>query len=87
MDTEAPNKFSQPFKEMADRIEKNDPKEFAGALLIVPPEGDPIAVMLTDPKQDLDAFWGMCAAKIQIAEKEQMMKAQGSTGGWPGGRR
>lgn len=77
------NNFAEPFIEMAARIEKNDPKEFAGAILIVPPSGTPIAVMMTDPSQDLDAFWSIAVSRAQIAQAEQMASRQQTGGNWP----
>ena len=81
------NKFSEPFVQMAARIERNDPKEFAGSILIVPPEGEPIAVLMTDPTKDLEAFWSMASGKIAAATAQFMAAKQGGPGGWPGGRR
>ncbi len=63
-------KFSAPFKEMAERIERNSASEFAGAILIVPPTGEPIAVMIADPTKDPESFWAVANAKIQIAVAE-----------------
>lgn len=67
-------KFSTPFREMAERIERNPEAEFAGAIVVVPPEGDPITIMLNDPKPDLEAFWGVAAGKIQVATQEFQQK-------------
>lgn len=58
------------FREMADRIEKNDASEFAGAILIVPPSGEPIQVMINDPTQDIEAFWSLAMSRIAIAQAE-----------------
>lgn len=74
------NAFSQAFRDMADRIERNDPAEFAGAVLIVPPDGEPIAVLMTDPKRDVEAFWSMASGKIQVATSELMAVKQGNAG-------
>ena len=74
---------SQLFRAMAERIDKNDQMEFGGAALIVPPGGgEPIAVLLIDPKQDIASFWGAVQAKVAIAVAE-MQDAQNS----PFGRR
>lgn len=64
------NKFAEPFREMAARIERNLLEEFAGAVLIVPPTGEPIALMIADPKADLGQFWGTVMARIQVATME-----------------
>ena len=88
MDTSEPNKFATPFREMADRIERNLPAEFAGAILIVPPEGGkPIEVMIADPTKDPEAFWAMAGAKIQIATEEYRLSKQGGGGFSHMGRR
>ena len=68
---------------MAERIVRNEPKEFGGAALIVPPGGgEAIAILLIDPKQDAASFWGAVQAKVAIAVAE-MQEAQNS----PFGRR
>lgn len=62
---------------MAERIERNAPEEFAGALLVVPPGADePIAILLVNPKQDLAAFWATVASTIQVAAAEFQQKMQ-----------
>ena len=55
------------FRAMAGRIEKNDPAEFAGALLIVPPSGESIEYLALNPKQDAAAFWAAVQSHVQIA--------------------
>ncbi len=81
MDTKTePNKFAKAFREMADRIERNDPAEFAGAILIVPPEGDVIAVLITDPSKDKEAFWALAVSRTQIAHQEIVGQRQGGQG-------
>lgn len=64
------NKFSAPFRAMAHRIERNEFEEFAGAILIVPPDGKPIEVMVADPSKDAESFWAVAISKVQIAEAE-----------------
>lgn len=80
------NKFSSPFKEMADRIERNLKEEFSGALLIVPPNGEPIAVLLTDPKPDMEAFWAMVSGKVQVATTEHFAEKNGGNNAYGRGR-
>jgi hypothetical protein len=56
---------------MAARIERNEASEFAGALLVVPPEGgEMIAILLVDPQRDMAHFWSTVAAKVTIAARE-----------------
>lgn len=66
MDTPG-NKFAIPFRDMAERVERTLESEFAGAMLFVPPTGDPIAIMLTDPSQDKEALFAIAISKLQIA--------------------
>ncbi len=80
------NKFSSPFNEMADRIQRNLQAEFSGAIVIVPPSGEPIAVLLTDPKPDMEAFWAMVSGKVQVATAEHFAEKNGQNNGY-GGRR
>lgn len=77
------NKFAAPFEEMAVRIKRNLPEEFAGAMLIVPPTGDAIAVMIADPKQDKEAFFALCAGKLQVATEELRLEKQCPAVNWP----
>lgn len=62
---------------MADRVERNDPEEFAGCLIVIPPEGrdagvepgEPIELLLIDPAQDLGHFWSMVKNQTRIASE------------------
>lgn len=83
MDINEPNKFAAPFTEMAERITRNDPKEFAGAMLMVAPDGKQIAVMITDPSQDLEGFLAHCMSKLQAHTAELQINKQGAGGSWP----
>ena len=61
------------FRAMADRIERNDPEEFGGAILLVPPpsqEGrdvEPVVILLVDPNQDQRHFWATAKTESEIA--------------------
>jgi hypothetical protein len=71
------NEPSEHFRAMAERIERNAPEEFAGALLVVPPGAEePIAILLVNPKQDLAAFWATVASTIQVAAAEFQQRMQ-----------
>ena len=72
------------FRAMADRIERNDAAEFAGAFLIVGPTGEPIDGLMVGSKADLGAFWGLVKTKVEIevnmlTEKD---RASRTAGGW-----
>jgi hypothetical protein len=71
------------FRAMAERIGRNEPAEFGGAALIMPPGGgEAITILLIDPKRDVASFWGAVQGKVAIAVAE-MQEAQNS----PFGRR
>lgn len=76
------NKFSAAFREMAERIDRGLETEFAGAMLYVPPEGDPIAVVLTDPTRDKEAFLSLCMGKLKTVVDNMQAQAAGQ---YPGG--
>lgn len=81
MSTES--KFAEPFREMAARIERIFESEFSGAILIVPPTGETIAVVIADPKKDLDAFWAVANSKIEIGMAEHKAQKSGGFQGFP----
>lgn len=66
---------------MADRIERNDPEDFAGCMVIVPPEtndgygGDAVEILLIDPARDIANFWSTVTAKVRI-ENDKFVSAQ-----------
>jgi hypothetical protein len=64
--SDAPHQKAQPFLDMAARIGRMDPADFAGALLVVPPgEGaEPVAMLLIDPTPALAHF--MLSAKGRV---------------------
>ena len=67
---------SRPFQAMAERIEHNDARDFAGAFVIMPPDGQPIEYLALNPKQDAAAFWGAVQAHVQrvMAEMEEKQR-------------
>jgi hypothetical protein len=78
---------SQPFSDMAARIEKIDLAEFAGAVVIVPPgEGEPITFLHTDPNPVLAAFWAAVSGRVEIGVAKAQ-EAETSMQPWGSGRR
>ena len=57
------------FRAMAERIEKNDPEVFAGAVVIVPPKdgGEPVEILQLDGKPSPSEFWGLIKYKADAA--------------------
>ena len=67
---------------MADLIDLNTGKPFAGAVCIVPPNGEvPVEILLlTAP--DPAMFWSMVKTKAEIAMQEIANKEQQALQGW-----
>lgn len=61
------NPHAKLFREMADRIEKNDLKDFAGAFLVVPPGDSGSLSGLLVGDADIASFFGMLKTKLDIA--------------------
>lgn len=59
-----------PFDEMSARIAKNDPLDFAGAFVIVTPDGKAKSTLLLDNSQSAAAFWGLLQSTATIALQE-----------------
>jgi hypothetical protein len=71
-----------PFAEMAKRIEHNAAADFAGAIVIVPPTGEAMSVLMLDGGHDRGAFWSMARARIEIVWKQlQDEERRGQLGG------
>ena len=84
----APN-HATPFRTMADKIDLNADNGFAGAFVIVAPNGDVEATLILDGKANDAAFWSIVTTKAQIAiaEAEANQQQQGGGFGFPGGGR
>lgn len=74
------------FTNMAARISRNDPGEFAGAYVIVAPDGSVTSQSFFNPVGDTNAFWGFVSATVETASTEAMQKSEAGFGGM-GGRR
>jgi hypothetical protein len=78
-----PDTPAQICRDMADRIEKTNEAEFAGAAVVVPPGGgEPIALLLVDPKQDLVQFWATVKSRVEIVTTEVAEAARSRQQGW-----
>jgi len=65
-----------PFEDMAKRIAAIDPNEFAGAVVILPPGGEPIAFLTTDPNPDIVQFWASAKSRIEVRAIEAIDAAE-----------
>lgn len=64
------------FTAMAERIARNDPKEFQGAYIIIAPDGKIISHLFVDLEGDENSFWGFVASAVQIASTEAQVRAE-----------
>lgn len=74
------------FREMADRIEKGDPKEFAGACLVIAPDPDGtgfaiIDFLHLDRAPDPAFFLAQVASRVQVKSSEFAEEARSRQGG------
>ena len=60
---------------MAERIRRNAPEDFAGCIVVLPPEvngqvaGEPIEILLIDPKADTGRnFWATAKSEVEIGQ-------------------
>lgn len=68
------------FTAMAERISRNDPKEFAGGYVIVSPQGTVISQAFINPVGDEAAFWGFIGAAVQTAGVEAVQRLEAAQG-------
>ena len=74
------------FADMAARIARIEPTEFAGAVVIVPPDGDPVSFLTTEvPAPDIVQFWATAKTRVEIRLANAMEIAQAAQP-WQGRR-
>ena len=68
---------------MAERIDRNDPDDFAGCILIIPPEGEagvdpgePLEILMLDPARSVPAFWAAVKNRCSLAADEWVTAQQ-----------
>lgn len=61
---------SEPFRRVAEKIEINKDNGFAGAFVIVPPEGEPQDMLLLDSSASPVIFWSTLKTRVDIALAE-----------------
>lgn len=78
---------SQPFTEMANRIEVNMAQDYGGSFVIMPPGDDvkPAVMLILDNSGDAAVFWGSVMTRCQI--ELEMLKQKEESGGFMGGMR
>lgn len=84
-DDEGPTKVpfvpSAPFREMAERIDRNRPEEFAGAFMVVLRDGTQISGMLVDPDDNPAMLLSNAQVKLDLALKELEDRENQARGG------
>ena len=72
------------YREMAARIEHNDPASYGGSFVVVPPgdHSEPMTLLILDPKQDPVQFWGLLKIKAEVALNalEEISRGQSAFG-------
>lgn len=71
---------AQIFTEMASRIERNDPAEFAGAYVIISPKGEIISHAFINPNGDEASFWGFISGAVQTAGTNAVQREESQLG-------
>jgi hypothetical protein len=81
--------LSQPFTDMAARINLNAEQGFGGAFVIVPPgdEPKPRVMLMLDNSENPAMFWSNLQTTAQIALQELQNEEQQQAGGFMGMRR
>lgn len=78
---------STPFAEMARKVMENATNGFGGALVIVPPEGNPVELLMVKAGSDPGMFWGLVKSLADQAMGDLEDAKRNQTQGWGGGRR
>lgn len=68
--------FGKPFTDMAERIRRNMPQEFGGAVLIVGPDGQAIDVVMIGAHKDETFFWSTAKSKVMIECDEAIQRLE-----------
>ncbi len=76
---ETPDKVdpAEPFAKMSLRVTHNADEGFAGAFVIVPPQGDPVEMLVLNSTPNAAVFWSLLktTAEMAIAEIEDKQRA------------
>lgn len=74
-------------RRVADQIDKLDADSFAGVAVVVPPQdgGDPIEVLIIDPKKNVSQFYGTLKTRIEDEMAQLEIRQRQSQAGF--GRR
>lgn len=75
-------------RRVADQIERMDADTFGGVAVIVPPQdgGDPIEVLILDPKKNPAQFYSTIQTRLQIDTAELATQGRQQQAGFSRGR-
>ena len=79
-DMDTANSAAAQFADMARKITENAVNGFSGAVVVVPPGGNPINLLLVSPVGDDALFWGTLDAQIKIRLAELAQRQEPSAG-------
>lgn len=68
--------LSSPFERMASEVKKFDAARFAGAAVLISPDGTVVEFLMQDITPDTPMFWGTLKTRIQIALEEAQNEEQ-----------
>lgn len=74
------DKAAESFLQMSERIKHNRDQPFGGAVVIYPPDGDPIEFLLLDGSADVVQFWATAKKRIENALEDLESRARGQQG-------
>lgn len=67
------DQISDIFRDMAGRIDLNSGSDFGGAVVIVPPEGPPIEILMLDSRKDAMHFWTQIKTVVDVATNQHLV--------------
>jgi len=71
---------SKPFTEMAARIQRNEKSEFAGAIVVVTPDGTILSQAFINPTPDTAGFWSTAKAMVEVAVTDYLQAKDKAAG-------
>lgn len=82
-----PLKHDAPFTQMASKIEMNRDNGFAGAYVIVDPEGNAVTSLSLQQTPNVALFWSTLKSEIEIILQQIGERERQTQSGWGAPRR
>ena len=80
-DLETAKVAARQFAEMARKIEENATNGFSGAVVVVPPAGEPINLLLVSSLGDEALFWATLKTQVEMRFAD-LQQRQSQPTGW-----